>query len=125
MSEVLKWRDKDGDVWRRHDDKDYLLDTEEATFRRDTVEKQWGPLVPIEWEKPPTLWQRGTATWQRRLTIAATALILIASLVSGFLAVSRGDDPTWFFLGPTLVIAIFIALVTAFIRVLLWIWPDL
>lgn len=120
----IKWRDKDGDVWNQHDDPRFLWDAD-IQYRRDTVEKQWGPLTPIEWERPDNLWGRMTATWQGRLSVTATTFILLVCLVTGFAAIARGEDPTWYFLGPILVIATFTAVVTAFIRIIMWIWPDL
>lgn len=124
---VLKWRDKDGDIWEKHHDDGYLFDSAGSQFFRESVEKKWGPLIPVEWETPPSMWTRMTATWQRRLMVVVVAINLGLFIVTTVFVIIR-SEPSLYLTAtlPALAITVgFPLLIFTVIRTLVWIWPSL
>lgn len=124
---VLKWRDKDGDIWEKHHDDDYLFDDTGNQFFRESVEKKWGPLIPVEWETPPSRWTRMTATWQRRLMVVVAVINLALFVVTTVFVIVRSEPSLYLNITlPLVAITVgFPFLLFVVIRTLVWVWPQL
>lgn len=117
--------DKDGEKWvidQRNDGE--LFDS--AGFMHDlrTVERRWGPLVPVY----PSWWKVATATWQARLFFVLLCGSLIGGIITGIIRFSVGDtgwDLLFTILMPAIVVAGFAVIVIVVISILTWVFPDL